>query len=137
MPQLAYSLYLERIIMPKKQKEAPVFAEGRQAQLVPDPTFHEASPSVAGARLKIGPGGRVVIPADLRQALGVSEGDTLLATMANGELRLLSASGAVRRAQAIVRSVIPVGGSSLVDELLADRRREVERDKERDKERGW
>jgi dTDP-4-amino-4,6-dideoxygalactose transaminase len=40
-------------------------------------------------------------------------------------------SATVRRAQAIVRESVPAG-TSLVDELLEDRRREVERDRSRD-----
>ena len=86
------------------------------------------APSNDGGRLKIGPGGRVVIPADVRQALGVVEGDTLLATLVDGELRLQSPKLALRRAQAMVRAAIPAG-VSLVDDLLAERRREVERDR--------
>ena len=123
--------------MTKRPKNAPGFAEEQQALLVPDPAPPAAVRPGDGARLKIGPGGRVVIPAEMRQALGVAEGDTLLATLADGELRLHSTSCAVRRAQAIVQASIKPGGGSLVDELLADRRREVELDRERDRERGW
>lgn len=86
--------------------------------------------AVGGARLKIGPGGRVVIPAEIRQALGVAEGDTLLATVADGEVRLMSSQSALQRARALVRQSIPAG-VSLVDDLLAERRREVERDLKR------
>lgn len=123
--------------MAKSPKNAPGFGEERQAALLPDPALQETRNTSDCARLKIGPGGRVVIPADLRQALGVAEGDTLLATLADGELRLLSTSSVVKRAQAMVKASIPAGGASLVDELLADRRREVELEQERDRERGW
>ncbi len=84
-------------------------------------------------RLKVGPGGRVVIPAAMREAMGVAEGDTLLATLVDGELRLLSMQGALQRARAIVRSVIPAGGPSVVDELIADRRREQALEDERNR----
>ena len=114
--------------MPKK---APGFEEERQAALTGVVGFHDVSQDVAGGRLKIGPGGRVVIPVEMRQAMGVAEGDTLLATLIDGELRLLSTKGAIRRAQAMVRAAIPAGGGSVVDELLADRRREMERANER------
>lgn len=76
------------------------------------------------AKLKIGPGGRIVVPAAMRESLGVSEGDALLATLEYGELRLVSLAESVRRAQAIVRNYVPAG-VSLVDELLDDRRQEV------------
>ena len=81
-----------------------------------------------GARLKIGPGGRVVIPAEIRLALGVAEGDLLLASFEDGELRLTSVAASLARAQALVRHSIPAGGPSVVDELIAERRLENERD---------
>lgn len=82
------------------------------------------------AKLKVGPGGRVLIPSAMREMLGVSEGDALMATIENGEMRLLSLAESVRRAQAKVRARVPAG-VSLVDELLADRRREVEQERRR------
>jgi len=78
-------------------------------------------------KVRVGPEGRVVIPAAFREALGVSEGDTLIASIKDGELHFLTIRAAVRRAQAIVRQFVPEG-VSLVDELLEDRRREVERE---------
>jgi AbrB family looped-hinge helix DNA binding protein len=91
-----------------------------------------ASPAHAGSapvRLRLGPDGRIVIPAAFREALQLSEGDTLIASVSDGELHLLTRQAAVRRAQAIVRQFVP-GGVSLVDELLEDRRREVERERQ-------
>jgi bifunctional DNA-binding transcriptional regulator/antitoxin component of YhaV-PrlF toxin-antitoxin module len=87
-----------------------------------------ADPDSLGGRLKVGPGGRVLIPADLRAALGVVEGDLLLAALEDGELRLMSTATAVKKAQALVRQYIRPGGPSLVDELIADRRAESARD---------
>ncbi len=86
------------------------------------PGFSESD--LLRAKLKIGPGGRVVVPAAMREALGVNEGDALMATLEYGELRLVSLAESVRRAQAIVRKHVPAG-VSLVDELLEDRRQEV------------
>lgn len=77
--------------------------------------------------VRMGPEGRIVIPASFREALGLKEGDTLLASLGNGEIRLLTIPAAVRKAQAIVRKFVPAG-VSLVDELLAERRREAERE---------
>jgi AbrB family looped-hinge helix DNA binding protein len=81
------------------------------------------------AKLRLGPDGRVLIPAAFREALGISEGDTLVASIDDGELNLLTRRAAVRRAQAIVRQFVPQG-VSLVDELIEDRRREVEREQQ-------
>lgn len=80
-------------------------------------------------KLRLGPDGRVVIPAAFREALGVGEGDMLIASIDNGELNLLTRRAAVRRARAIVRQFVPEG-TSLVDELIEDRLREVERERE-------
>jgi bifunctional DNA-binding transcriptional regulator/antitoxin component of YhaV-PrlF toxin-antitoxin module len=85
-----------------------------------------------GARLKVGPGGRVLIPVGMRLALGVAEGDMLLATLENGELHLMSAATAVKRAQAMVRAHVPQGAGSMVDALLAERRADNARDVPRD-----
>lgn len=78
-------------------------------------------------RVQIGAGGRVVIPVEMRAAMGVTEGDTLHARVVNGELRLMSQSTALRRAQELVRQHIPQG-TSLVDELIAERRAEARRE---------
>jgi len=81
-------------------------------------------------KVRLGPDGRVVIPATFRETLGLKEGDVLFARLENGELNLLTPMAAMRRAQALVRQFVPEG-VSLVDELIADRRREVEREAER------
>jgi bifunctional DNA-binding transcriptional regulator/antitoxin component of YhaV-PrlF toxin-antitoxin module len=68
---------------------------------------------------------KVVVPPALSEALGLKEGDVLFAQVQNGEIHLLTPTAAMRRAQAIVRQFVPEG-VSLVDELLEDRRRDVE-----------
>jgi AbrB family looped-hinge helix DNA binding protein len=78
-------------------------------------------------RVKIGPGGRIVIPAAYRQALEVKEGDEIVLRLEDGELRLISPALAIRRAQEIVRRHVPEG-VRLSDELIAERRAEAERD---------
>lgn len=78
-------------------------------------------------QIRIGGGGRVVIPAEMRAALGVAPGDTLIARVEDGELSLMSQKTAVRRAQKLVRSFVPEG-VSLVDELIAERRAEAARE---------
>ena len=72
------------------------------------------------AKLRIGAQGRVVLPVDLRSALGFVEGSTVVAYI-EGEGRLV-----IESPEAIQRALLAewseVGGSSLVDELLAERR---------------
>lgn len=69
----------------------------------------------------------MVIPAEMRAALGVGEGDVLSGRVVDGELRLLSKEAAVRKAQELVRQYIPEG-VSLVDELIEERRAEAARE---------
>ena len=78
-------------------------------------------------RVKVFEGGKLVIPAAMRRQLGISPGDTLLVSINDGELRVRSLATAVARAQALVRKYVPEG-VSLVDELIAERRREAERE---------
>lgn len=76
---------------------------------------------------KMSEGGRVVIPLEIRKALGLKEGDVVLWELAEGEARLTTRRERLRRAQDLVRQYVPEG-VSLVDELIAERRTEAERD---------
>ena len=88
----------------------------------------EHSPAQAArVTLQVKEGGRIVLPSDLRSLLGVREGDALRGEIVDGELRLMSRGAAIRKAQQIVRRHVPEG-TSLVDELLADRREEFRRE---------
>lgn len=78
-------------------------------------------------RVKIVDGGKLVIPASMRRQLGIATGDTVLVDVDNGELRVRSVTRAIERARAILRKHIPEG-VGLADELIADRRREAERE---------
>ena len=75
-------------------------------------------------RTAIGPGGRVVIPAAYRKALEVDEGDYIVMQMDGDELRVVNDEKEFARARAVLAKYVPEG-VSLVDELIADRRREV------------
>jgi bifunctional DNA-binding transcriptional regulator/antitoxin component of YhaV-PrlF toxin-antitoxin module len=84
------------------------------------------------AKVRLGPDGRVVVPAAIREALSLNEGDVLYASIeGEGEVRLSTPRAAMRRVQAMVREFVPEG-VSLVDELLEDRRREVEAEAAKD-----
>jgi AbrB family looped-hinge helix DNA binding protein len=72
---------------------------------------------------KLGEGGRLVIPAEYRKALGVDTGDELVLILEEDGLRITTPREGIRRAQALVRSYIPEG-KRLSDELIEDRRRE-------------
>ena len=75
----------------------------------------------------LGKSGRVVIPAQFRKALGVSEGDTLMMTLDDGVIRILTPRKAIQRIQELVRRYVPEG-VSLADELIEERRAEAARE---------
>jgi AbrB family looped-hinge helix DNA binding protein len=78
--------------------------------------------------VKIIEGGKLVIPAAMRRAMGIARGDTVVVELLpEGELRVRPLASAVREAQAIVRkSVRP--GRSLANELLRERKRDAARE---------
>lgn len=78
-------------------------------------------------QMKMSEGGRVVIPAEIRQSLGLKEGDAVLFELRDGEAVITTRASRIRRAQEIVRQYVPAG-TSLVDELIAERRQEAARD---------
>ncbi len=81
---------------------------------------------MAEVRTKIGLGGRLVIPSRFRKGIGVDVGDEVILTLEGEEIRLLTPRQAVKRAQDIVRKYVP-RGKKLADELIEDRRKELER----------
>ena len=81
----------------------------------------------AAARVVMSEGGRIVIPANVRRALGVGPGDALSLRVENNELRILPQREAVRRAQALVAERV-ASGRSLVTELLDERAEEAGRE---------
>ena len=79
--------------------------------------------------VRIAPGGRVVLPAEFRKALGVSVGDSVVIELRDGEFRLRSLDAAIRHAQETVRKYIPEG-VSLADELIRERRKDAAREEQ-------
>jgi AbrB family looped-hinge helix DNA binding protein len=72
-------------------------------------------------RMRLGAKGRLVIPAAMREVLGMSEGDMLDLVVVDGELRIATMRERLKRAQERVRKYVPAG-VSLADELSAERR---------------
>lgn len=75
-------------------------------------------------RTKVTQGGRIVIPADMRRRLGIEVGEDVNIALDGESLRILTQKESIKRAQALVSKFVPKG-VSLVDELIADRRREA------------
>lgn len=77
-------------------------------------------------RLKVNENGRVVIPLEFRRALGIEAGDEVILSWKDDEIRVTTMQRRIERAQRHVRQYVK-RGVSLVDELIADRRREAAR----------
>lgn len=61
------------------------------------------------SKVRLTEGGRVVIPAKLREELGLHVGDELLLRVEEGELRFITRQQAVARAQETVRHYVQGG----------------------------
>ncbi len=85
-----------------------------------------ASPA-SRLRGRIGAGGRLVIPADIRHQLGLDEGTVVVMRVEDGELRLLSLDASIRRVQERMKPYIRPGVSE-VDEFIVERRTEAARE---------
>jgi AbrB family looped-hinge helix DNA binding protein len=78
-------------------------------------------------RTRINENGRIVIPAAIREAVGLRRGQEVVVWAEKGEVRISSPTARMRRAQELVRKYVPAG-VSLADELIAERREEAARE---------
>ncbi len=76
---------------------------------------------------KLDASGRIVIPAEVRQRQKLTEGDTVVVVDEGTGLRVKSLDQAIAEAQAYFCTQIP-DSVSLVDQLIAERREEAERE---------
>ena len=100
-------------------EDRPGFAEAKQAdysairdELLKMPPKRE--------RVKLGEGGRFVIPAFMREEMGIKPGEVLICHVVDGELRVRSYADNLRRIQERSASY-KKPGESVVDEFLAER----------------
>ncbi len=87
----------------------------------------------------MGADGRVVIPAAVREALGLAAAGPMVLTIDDGTVRIETFERSVQRIREQVRSIVPPTGDA-VDRFLAEKRAEVRREQERDagrSEAGW
>jgi AbrB family looped-hinge helix DNA binding protein len=73
------------------------------------------------ARVHVGEKGRIVIPAAMREALGIRVGDAVDVNLHDSELRISTRRAAIRRAQEYARHFVKPG-TLVSDELSAERR---------------
>jgi len=74
---------------------------------------------------KVSDGGRVVIPAELREKYGIHVGDTVYWRDEADGLRLTSRMSGIRRAQQLFAIHKQPGCASMVDEFISERREEA------------
>ena len=80
------------------------------------------------SEVRVGPQGRLVIPASLRRELGIVIGEKLIARAKDGQLVLERPEMVVERLKSTFDNL--PAGVSLVDELVAERKEEASRESE-------
>ena len=116
--------------------ETKAHAEPRKIRRAPT---DDRARSSAGARriskgcvwATVAKGGRIDLPADFLEAIGIGEGDPVRIALDGDVVRLQGRRSALREVQAVVRRHVPEG-ASLVDELLDERREEAAREERRE-----
>ncbi len=105
------------------------FSDSKQTELHDGALPILDGPDALTATLRLGPGGRVVIPAEMREAMALKQGDALIAKLSGGELTMVTLMGLVSELQAITDRRVPAD-VSLVDEFIAEKRAEAAREEQ-------
>ena len=75
--------------------------------------------------VRVAEGGRIVIPSDIRREAGIAVGDRVSVDLnEDHSVRISTRKQNLRRAQELFRKYVPEG-TPVVDEFLADRRKEA------------
>lgn len=78
---------------------------------------------------RLSQGGRIVIPAELREQLKLKQGDELVMEIRDGTLVLTSKRQRIEQIREEIRAGMTLApGQSLADELIAERRAESDRE---------
>jgi AbrB family looped-hinge helix DNA binding protein len=86
--------------------------------------------SEPAATVRVDEGGGITIPPEFLDTLGLKPGDRLRLELAGDELRIVSVRAGLRRAQELMRPYL--SGTSMADELIAQRREEARREDARE-----
>jgi AbrB family looped-hinge helix DNA binding protein len=79
-------------------------------------------------RAKISESGRLSIPSELRRAVGLDRGGDVVVELEGREIRIRTVDEVVAQAQALTSRLIGGKKGASVDEFLADRRAEADRE---------
>jgi len=105
-------------------RRRPSRARETAAVYRPPSSPEDAPPRPAGFIVAVAERGRIVLPAEVRDRLAIKDGDWLtLVVEPDGVIRLLTGAVYARRLRGMFKHVAP--GRRLVDELIAERRREA------------
>lgn len=83
--------------------------------------------NLAEVRAKVNESGRVVIPIQFREAMGIQSGDEIIFSAQGDCVRIETQKQRIRRAQEMIRKYI-APERSLSDELIAERREEFRKE---------
>jgi AbrB family looped-hinge helix DNA binding protein len=72
--------------------------------------------------VRVGPKGRIVIPASLRQRFGLVEGDELVIVAESHGMRLIDRRQLIDELDGLLRDAQQRDGIDVVDELITERR---------------
>jgi len=89
------------------------------------PSTQAAASAPLVAYTRINANGRIVIPAAMREQLGLRKEDSIVMEVEDGVLRIESYLARIRRIQAEFAHLAPPGGMLSSDELILERRREA------------
>jgi AbrB family looped-hinge helix DNA binding protein len=79
--------------------------------------------------------GRLSLPSEVRKAVGLDRGGTVVIDLEDGVIRLRTVDQVIARAQAIARRLSEGRPGMSVDDFLAERRREAQREEEKEHRR--
>ena len=80
------------------------------------------------ARGRVSVSGRLSIPAEFRKAVGLDHGGDVVVELAGREIRIRTVDEVIAQSQALTRRLIGTKPGASVDDFLAERRREAERE---------
>jgi AbrB family looped-hinge helix DNA binding protein len=83
---------------------------------------------MSSVRAKVTEAGRLSLPADFRRAVGLERGGDVVVELAGKEIRIRTVDEVVARAQELTRQLLAGKAGTTVDDFLAERRREAERE---------